>query len=262
MKKTKAVFFDIDGTIWDSRNFIPESTIKAIHQLRSNGHYTFLCSGRTRGYIHNPQLLEIGFDGIVSGCGTMIEYRNQVVYYKEIERELAEFTVKTVREHGFSAILEGRNYIYMDDDEFKNDFFAKKLKSELGDHLRTIKDHWGTWEISKLSCATVDADTENCFKILSPYYNYMIHNSSVVEIIPKGHHKGTAIVKVCDLLDMDLADTVAFGDSANDIGMFYTADIGVAMGNGSDVAKEAADYITTPLLEDGVWNACKHLELI
>ncbi|MDY2595159.1 MAG: HAD family hydrolase [Oliverpabstia sp.] len=262
MKKTKAVFFDIDGTIWDSRNFIPESTIKAIHQLRANGHYTFLCSGRSRGYIQNPQLLGIGFDGIVSGCGTMIEYNDQVVYYKEIDHKLAEYTVNTVRKYGFCPILEGRTYLYMDDEEFENDFFGMKLKSELGVLLRTIKGSWGKWEISKLSCKTTNADTENCFKTLDSYFDFMIHNSSVVEMVPKGHHKGTGIQKVCEFLSIDLEDTVAFGDSANDIGMLHTAGMGVVMGNGSDVAKKAADYITSPLLEDGIWNACKHLELI
>ena len=71
----KAAFFDIDGTLWDSCNEIPESTVEAIRKLRENGNLAFLCSGRTRAYIQNPSLLEIGFDGIVSGCGTMIEYR-------------------------------------------------------------------------------------------------------------------------------------------------------------------------------------------
>ena len=37
----KAVFFDIDGTLWDHRMRVPESTVKAIHKLRENGQYAF-----------------------------------------------------------------------------------------------------------------------------------------------------------------------------------------------------------------------------
>ena len=47
----KAVFFDIDGTLWDFKMNIPESTKKALKELRKNGYYAFLCSGRSRSNI-------------------------------------------------------------------------------------------------------------------------------------------------------------------------------------------------------------------
>ena len=68
-----AIFFDIDGTLWDRDNNIPQSTKEAIHQLQENGHQTFLCRGRTRVFINSEELLGMGFDGIVCGCGTFIE---------------------------------------------------------------------------------------------------------------------------------------------------------------------------------------------
>ena len=44
--------------------------------------------------------------------------------------------------------------------------------------------------------------------------------------------------------------------------MLKKAKIGVAMGQGNDEAKAAADYITTPVTEDGIMNALKHFNLI
>ena len=70
---SKAVFFDIDGTLWDFYNQIPVSTVTAIRELRKNGHYAFICSGRARAYIQHPDLFAIGFDGVVAGCGTHVE---------------------------------------------------------------------------------------------------------------------------------------------------------------------------------------------
>ena len=63
------IFFDIDGTLWDEKMQIPESTIPTIKQLQKNGHKTFLCSGRSRSNINDKRLLGIGFDGIVAACG-------------------------------------------------------------------------------------------------------------------------------------------------------------------------------------------------
>ena len=64
----KVVFLDIDGTIWDAVNYIPESTVTAIHKMQENGHAVFINSGRSRSFIREQKLLDIGFDGIVSGC--------------------------------------------------------------------------------------------------------------------------------------------------------------------------------------------------
>ncbi|MDO4647355.1 MAG: Cof-type HAD-IIB family hydrolase [Eubacteriales bacterium] len=262
MTGKKALFFDIDGTLWHGDNIIPESTRQTIKELRKNGHLTFICTGRTRGYIQNPELLNLGFDGIVSGCGTMIEYKNEIVFCHEIDNTFMADTIQKIRSYGFRPILEGKDFLYMDDSEFSEDYYGKKLKAELGEHLRTIEGEWEKWEVCKFSCATEDADRENCFRELEPDFDFMIHNEAVVEIVPKGFHKGTGIEKVCELLDLDIADTFAFGDSANDLGMFKSAGISIAMGDGQDVAKEAADYITTPLHEDGIRNACRHFGLI
>ena len=65
----KLLFFDIDGTLWDFHNVIPVSTVRAVHQARANGHLAFINSGRSRAFINSQELLGIGFDGIVSGCG-------------------------------------------------------------------------------------------------------------------------------------------------------------------------------------------------
>ena len=89
----KAAFFDIDGTILDEHNFIPRSTIEGIHRLQENGNYAFLCTGRARAFVKDPVLLDIGFDGIISGCGTMVEFHDEVVFYKKLERGLIEKTL-------------------------------------------------------------------------------------------------------------------------------------------------------------------------
>ena len=81
----KAIFFDIDGTLWDDKFQIPDSTKEAFKLLKRNGHLTFICTGRTRSYIQDERLLSLGFDGIVAGCGTYIEKDKEIIFYKKIE---------------------------------------------------------------------------------------------------------------------------------------------------------------------------------
>ena len=261
MSDKKAVFFDIDGTLWDANNMIPDSTRQAIRDLRANGHLAFLNSGRSRAYIFSEDLFSVGFDGIVSACGTMIEIDGQVRAYHRIESDLAEWTVKTVRSFGFKPILEGRYNLYMDS-EFDEDPFGMKLHREMGDKILTIESTWGNWEISKLSCDTKECDIDACREVIGEHYTFMIHNPGVVELVPTGYNKGTGIQKVCELLDMDMADTVSFGDSANDLDMLDAAGFSVVMGSGCDEAKEHGDYITTGIYEDGIKNGLEYLGLI
>ena len=256
------VFFDIDGTLWDEHNFIPESTKEAIKKLRENGHKAFINTGRARSFVRSDALLGLGFDGIVSGCGTYIEYEGKEVFYHRLDNQLVENTLKTIRGFGFRPILEGIHHLYMDEGDFEEDFYGLKVRQEMGDDLRTIKDEWGKWEISKMSCATEECDIEACYEALKDDYDFMIHNPQVVEMVPKGFDKGTGIKKVCEILDVPIEKTVAIGDSVNDLEMLEAAGFSVCMGNGAPKAKEVSDYVTDTLHDDGIYHALEYMELI
>ena len=65
-------------------------------------------------------------------------------------------------------------------------------------------------------------------------------------------NKGNAVKKLCEILDIDLKDTIAIGDSYNDIHMFEVAGYNVVMGNADEEVKKYADEITLTNDEDGV----------
>ena len=261
-----AVFFDIDGTLWNYEKYIPDSAREGIKKLRENGHLAFICSGRARAFIQDKNLLSLGFDGIVCSCGCHVEINGDVLYEKVIDKDFAKKTVEMIRSYGFRPILEGPKKIYMDDDEFDhNDYFGNVLRRDLGPDLVTVGgDYYGDWVINKMSCATdVAADKRlECFARLSKYYSIIAHNDDVCELVPAGHNKATGMMKVCELVGIDPANTYAFGDSENDIDMLQAAHVGIAMGNGTDRAKAAADYVTTAFDEDGIYNGLKHFGLI
>lgn len=257
----KAAFFDIDGTILDSRNEIPQSTIDGIHKLREKGDYAFLCTGRSRAYVCNPALLEIGFDGIISGCGTMVEFHDEVLFYKKLDNLLVRDTVAFLKEHHSAVIMEGRFQLYVDPEDFQGDAYIAKLRKELGSVLRPLTGSEADWEVSKFSCTTNGIDLESVKQRLSKDYELLIHDIPVMEIVPKGCSKGTGILKVCELLDLPVEQTYAFGDSANDLPMFAAAGHSIAMGNANERVKQKASYVTDRLHDDGIYHALEHFGL-
>ncbi len=258
----KLLFFDIDGTLWDRDNVIPKSAQDAIQKAQENGHLCFINSGRSRCFIRHPALFAVGFDGIVSGCGTMVEYNGDVIFYHRLPVEDVKRIVHTVRKHDFRPILEGRYKLYFDDKDFAGDPYGQKLKQELGEDLLSIEGEWGKWEISKLSCATAPNQHKACMDELEDEFDFMIHDPTIVEMSPKGYSKASGIRKVCKFLGEDISDTICFGDSVNDLPMLMAAGTSVVMGNGADQVKETADFVTKDLHKDGIAYAMKELGLI
>ncbi len=257
----KAAFFDIDGTILDEKNYIPKSTAEGIHKLQEKGNYAFLCTGRSRAFVRNKELLDIGFDGIISGCGTMIEFRDEVIFYKKLDKGQIKKTVQFLKENGVPVIMEGRYRLFVDSGDFSGDRYIERLRQEVGKELIPITGSEADWEVSKFSCAVEGADLAFIRTKLSDDYELLIHDIPVMEIVPKGHSKGTGILKVCAQLDLAVADTYAFGDSVNDLPMFEVAGHSIAMGNASEFVKQRASYVTDTLHRDGIYHALEHFEL-
>lgn len=265
----KAVFFDIDGTLWNEKNEIPQSAIDGIKKLQKNGHLAFLCSGRSKAFIRDKALLSIGFDGILAGCGTYMEDRNgKLLFYKRLDNELAKKTVTYLQKKKYTVVLEGKDNMYADADTFTNganNAYYQKLKRELGVHLCSLSDNWGNWEISKMSASITgcsDADFKELVELFDADYNELLHGRQVAELVPKGFSKATGIQKACELYGIAREDTYAIGDSANDVEMLKFAGTGIAMGNGTQEAFAAADYVTDTLFEDGVYHALEHFGLL
>ena len=258
----KAVFFDIDGTIWNEKMQIPESTREALKKLKDNGHYAFLCTGRSRSNIRSPKLLELGFDGMVAACGTHIEFQGKKAFEILLTKEQLSHALNTLKKHDMPVVLEGPEYIYVDEAEFTEDPYVIYLRQELGKDLRPITGTEG-YKVNKMSAAIGTADTEKFIRDLGDEFEVIVHEAdAIVEIGRKGFSKATGIEKMCELLEIAREDTYAFGDSANDLEMLCFVAHGVAMGNGTKEAKEAAEYVTTAIDENGIRNGLLHYGLI
>ena len=73
--------------------------------------------------------------------------------------------------------------------------------------------------------------------------------------------KGNAIRLLTKHANIDLKDTIAFGDGNNDVSMLKLVHCGIAMGNGTEEAKQAADFVTDSIFDDGIYKALIRLNL-
>lgn len=75
------------------------------------------------------------------------------------------------------------------------------------------------------------------------------------DITMKSADKGMGLSAIIARHGIKPEETMAFGDGGNDMSIIKKAGIGVAMGNANEPLKNAADYITDSVDEDGIYKA-------
>jgi hydroxymethylpyrimidine pyrophosphatase-like HAD family hydrolase len=85
--------------------------------------------------------------------------------------------------------------------------------------------------------------------------------STMLEWIPAGNSKANGVLAVCSSMNIDPEkELLAIGDAENDVAMLRKAAVALAVANGCQLAKEAADYVLDYRCEDGaVGNALNAL---
>jgi Cof subfamily protein (haloacid dehalogenase superfamily) len=72
-----------------------------------------------------------------------------------------------------------------------------------------------------------------------------------LDVTSYGIHKGTVVVRLAELLTIPTERVAVIGDGPNDVEMFRQAGLSIAMGQGVDEVKEAANYLTTSNDDEG-----------
>ena len=99
-----------------------------------------------------------------------------------------------------------------------------------------------------------ELEQEEGLSITSSLYNNLEVNDAKAT-------KGQALKRLADYLNIPMEAVMAFGDGGNDLSMIQAAGTGVAMANGLETVKAAADYITLDNDQDGVADAIEKLIL-
>lgn len=277
----KLIFLDVDGTLVDYENRIPQSAREAIQKARANGHLVFVCTGRSRAEMQ-PELWEIGLDGMIGGNGSYVEYQNDVILHQLISEKEARHAVDWLKNRGLEFYLESNNGL------FASDGFRERARETLkiyamrkGKSQEEVKNQEADDALHGLVYGgnLYRDDLNKISFVLDSYQDYLdaanyfpnlkvgtwggrgetaLFGDLGVKDITKAH----AIDVLLQHLGADRSDTIAFGDAKIDIPMLDYCEIGVAMGNGGPEILAMADMITDDVEDDGLYYAFEKLGLL
>ena len=275
----KIIFIDVDGTLVDYENHLPESAVKAIRQARKNGHKVYICTGRIKAEVY-PPLWEIGLDGMIGGNGSYVESEGVVVMHQLITLEQCKHIVDWLHERKLEFYLESNNGL----------FASEHFEEEGEPVIQEYSKRKGKENADKITVREVFPDMifggelyrDDVNKVSFILRSYQDHLDSIQEFPDlqpgtwggkgeialfgdlgvKDITKAHAIDQLLNYLGAKREDTIAFGDAKVDIPMLEYCHIGVAMGSGGDEIKAMADYITDDVDQDGLYHAFVHFGLI
>ena len=273
----KLIFLDIDGTLTEpGKNVPPESAVDAVRRARERGHKVVLCSGRNYGMLF--PVLRFGFDGLVASAGGYIEYNGQVVYDCPMTPAQQARVLDVFKESGIYRTIGGRNHSYTDEGfkEFLAENTDSKANSELLRWRIQIESELDIRPMSEYDgepiygMAFMSRGAERLRKpmeLLGEEFDFCIQDEDTCgvvngELSSKAFDKGSAVKRLCEFMGVAREDTIAFGDSMNDLEMLKAVGTSVCMANGSPTLLKMAHMVCPPVTEDGLYSGFEKLNLL
>lgn len=267
----KLLFIDIGGTLVDYSNELPNSAIEAIRQARANGHRVYLSSGRSSAEV-SSELWGIGVDGLIGANGGYVESAQESVFHRRLSGEETTKISQWLYDRGLEFYLESNNGLYASRN-FRT--AAEPVLAKLSDKSTVTVDEmypqmfWNQSlqrdDVNKISYIFNSEEDLQAAREAFPDLEHTTWggtHGALFGTIGVAVNKKIGVDQLLKYLNVDRADTIAFGDSDEDLSLFEAAAYGVAMGNASHSLKAAADLVTDAVDQDGLRKAFITLELI
>lgn len=259
----KAISCDLDGTLLDHEARIRPQSARALRELWERGIVVVLASGRSWRTVLRIQQ-EVGIRGPV------ITHNGAYGYDTFMGREWHRHGVSASRVRQFVAWADSRAvmvrcYLGVDYPVVYNRFDVAHQLCWLRPEDRLVPDlarslDRDPLEIFISGLEPVD-DFIGQYGLAGPDYEVIVFphlGYREVNICAPGVNKVEALEQFSQRWDIRPEEILALGDGPNDAGMLEWAGLGVAVGDGSREAQNAADFVTTegaaePVLEGLRW---------
>ena len=260
------VIADVDGTLVTQNKELTPRAIDAVFKLREAGVKFAVTSGRPphgMDMLVEPLKLDEPIAAFNGGVIT-VPGQTTVLGQNFLAPDVVKQTVQLILQHKLDA------WLYTDTTWFVRDTNAPhvareqwtvKFAPEVTHELSAIFDR-----VAKVVGVSDDYDAvARCEKDVQaalgghasaarsqPYYLDVTH--------PKAN-KGEVVLAMSDLLKIPTEQIATIGDMPNDVLMFVTSGVSIAMGNASPDVQKSATYVTSSNEEEGFANAMEQFIL-
>lgn len=260
----KLIALDMDGTVLKNDHAsISQYTLNTLQKAIDQGVEIVPATGRVLSNLPQAfhQLHGINFALTSNGASVVNLHTHKTVYRDTIPEQPSRQLLQLLSR--YQAVPE----VYYDGKLLLEKSHVEKLRDskEILNHV-VLKhlvpiDHLETWmngkRIEKINLVCIDPSCrEAIIEGLSAIegISFLLFDKSI-EINSTTATKGNALIHLCQLLEISPENTMAIGDSDNDISMLQAAKWSFAMDNASPSAKQVACFETSSNEQDGVAHA-------
>lgn len=269
----KLIASDLDGTMFEKGNVIPETNLKAINDINNSNINFTICTGKTYSLFKNIcEDIGTGY-GIFGNGNQIINLKTGEEIYRKLLRNVdVLFCINTAKKLKLHIHLYTNKEVitekllYMDLRNFeltkndKNIDLEFKIVTDIQEYVEIENP-----EILKL-VISAEKDLASLKKEFSKNRNLQVNlirkvdkyrdeiigkEYEYLDIMPAGINKEQALEVLENYLKIDKSEVLAIGDNLNDLEMIKDSGVGIAVANAYDEVKEVANYTTTTTAQNG-----------
>lgn len=268
--KISLVALDMDGTLFNPQSRISGKDKETLKKAAAAGVAVAVATGRSFIELPREELFDIGIRYAVTGNGSAI-YRledGKCIFADCMDNDLLFAILGEIGKLPvyYDIYVDGKAYC----PKGAKALFRKmklpeslvetleKMRIEVDDVEQFLRSSGKQAEKSTVNFVMLEdgtclgrAETEEILKRY-PQVEYLSGGFNNWEFTRAGVTKGSGLRLLAEKLGVPMDETMACGDSGNDLPMIKEAKLGVAMGNAAEEVKEAAGFITLSNAESGV----------
>lgn len=252
----RLVISDMDGTLIDRDEVLTEKAMRIAEELRKKGILFTIATGRAEcmaGEYVKKMNIQIPY---IACNGATIMKGDTVLQRKQIPLKGLKALMEKADSMNMSLVYTaaGKELVYRETP------WILGQQREFGRYFHIHAPTGNEWEhmqIDKLMVMDEVRDgaiaiLEDMCRELPKIYGFTRYTNKSVEIVSCDSTKASALKELARLLDISPRDVLAVGDHQNDIEMLQFSGIGAVVGNATEDAKKAADYVASAWCIDGV----------
>ena len=267
-QQIKLLVIDIDGTLLNPQRQITPRTRATIQATQAAGVIVTLATGR--GYHNSFQIAdELGITiPVITYDGALILHHpdRTVIHTHTLAADIAQQAADILVEHRIQPIIHRMNgageEIWTGHVEFDNPelagYFSIFPHAQRMDHATLCTNQPNPLRVVGFASQEVFSQLASAMDALDCSWHTIErgnYDCSEITIMDKTCSKASSVIRLAQYLNIPLSEVMAIGDNINDLEMLQAVGWGVAMGQASDLVKEAADAVTASNAEDGVAQA-------